>query len=225
MYLTRTAQSTRDGGSAKDGDAPEQGCLASWDTSDEVLVALSEVRGVLAENARRERILSGRIADFRRARMNGQAWTAILASEDEPSTVQLISTMHRRHGDASGNFRRSLAVSLRAEGESIPSIAHLFGVTHQRISGFCYDEQPMESEGRGSPRPLHLRQVIPPGCHHDRFSMRDITPPAVSTNLCLETSGPSPLVGEGGRELVGPHGSDQPRRGCGISPSRTSRLI
>ena len=31
-------------------------------------------------------------------------------------------------------FRSSLVVALRAEGQSIPSIAHLFGVTHQRVS-------------------------------------------------------------------------------------------
>ncbi len=102
--------------------------------SDEVLKALNELDAVLKENAERERVLFQRIAEVRLARENGQEWKAILADEDEPSTVQLVSTILRRQSEASGYLRRSLVVALRAEGQSIPSIAHLFGVTHQRVS-------------------------------------------------------------------------------------------
>ena len=102
--------------------------------SDDVLDALSELDAVLKENAERERVLFQRIAEVRLARENGQEWKSILAGEDEPSTVQLVSTILRRQSEASGYLRRSLVVALRAEGQSIPSIAHLFGVTHQRVS-------------------------------------------------------------------------------------------
>jgi hypothetical protein len=102
--------------------------------SDEVLDALNELDIVLKENAERERVLFQRIAEVRLARENGQEWKNILAAEDEPSTVQLVSTILRRQSEASGYLRRSLVVALRAEGQSIPSIAHLFGVTHQRVS-------------------------------------------------------------------------------------------
>jgi hypothetical protein len=102
--------------------------------SDEVLHALDELESVLRENAESERLLSRRIADVRKARQNGQEWKAILGDEDEPGTVQLVSTILRRQSEASGYLRRSLVVALRAEGQSIPSIAHLFGVTHQRVS-------------------------------------------------------------------------------------------
>jgi hypothetical protein len=102
--------------------------------SDEVLIALNELESVLMENAERERVLFQRIAEVRLARENGQEWKSILADEDEPSTVQLVSTILRRQSEASGYLRRSLVVALRAEGQSIPSIAHLFGVTHQRVS-------------------------------------------------------------------------------------------
>jgi len=102
--------------------------------ADEVLNALGELESVLKENAERERVLLQRIAEVRLARENGQEWKAILAGEDEPSTVQLVSTILRRQSEASGYLRRSLVVALRAEGQSIPSIAHLFGVTHQRVS-------------------------------------------------------------------------------------------
>ena len=102
--------------------------------SDEVLNALDESESVLRENAESERLLSKRIADVRQARENGREWKAILGDEDEPGTVQLVSTILRRQSEASGYLRRSLVVALRAEGQSIPSIAHLFGVTHQRVS-------------------------------------------------------------------------------------------
>lgn len=102
--------------------------------SDDVLKALEELEVVLRENAESERLLSKRIADVRQARENGREWKAILGDEDEPGTVQLVSTILRRQSEASGYLRRSLVVALRAEGQSIPSIAHLFGVTHQRVS-------------------------------------------------------------------------------------------
>jgi hypothetical protein len=102
--------------------------------SDDVLTALGELESVLRENAESERLLARRIADVRLARENGREWKAILGDEDEPGTVQLVSTILRRQSEASGYLRRSLVVALRAEGQSIPSIAHLFGVTHQRVS-------------------------------------------------------------------------------------------
>ncbi len=102
--------------------------------ADEVLKALDELESVLRVNAESERLLSERIATVRLARKNGLEWKAILGDEDEPGTVQLVSTILRRQSEASGYLRRSLVVALRAEGQSIPSIAHLFGVTHQRVS-------------------------------------------------------------------------------------------
>jgi hypothetical protein len=102
--------------------------------TDEVLSALGELEGVLRENAEYERLLLQRIAEVRVARENGTDWKSILVKEDDPGTVQLVSTILRRQSEASGYLRRSLVVALRAEGQSIPSIAHLFGVTHQRVS-------------------------------------------------------------------------------------------
>ena len=113
---------------------PDQTDDRSGTGSDEVLNALDELESVLRENAESERLLSKRIAEVRLARENGREWKAILGDEDEPGTVQLVSTILRRQSEASGYLRRSLVVALRAEGQSIPSIAHLFGVTHQRVS-------------------------------------------------------------------------------------------
>lgn len=113
---------------------PDQSDDRSGTGSDDVLKALDELETVLRENAESERLLSKRIAEVRLARQNGREWKAILGDEDEPGTVQLVSTILRRQSEASGYLRRSLVVALRTEGQSIPSIAHLFGVTHQRVS-------------------------------------------------------------------------------------------
>jgi hypothetical protein len=103
-------------------------------TSDDVLSALNELEVALTENAAHERALLQRIAEVRLAHEKGQEWKSILADESDPGLVQLVSTILRRQSEASGYLRRSLVVALRAEGQSIPSIAHLFGVTHQRVS-------------------------------------------------------------------------------------------
>ncbi len=134
MLATDVREISRNGHSVTGADASMAAHVDTTTDSDEVLKALGELDAVLKENAERERVLFQRIADVRLARENGQDWKAILADEDEPSTVQLVSTILRRQSEASGYLRRSLVVALRAEGQSIPSIAHLFGVTHQRVS-------------------------------------------------------------------------------------------
>jgi hypothetical protein len=134
MLATDVRELSHNGNSVTGADASMVVHGDSGTDSDEVLKALGELDAVLKENAERERVLFQRIAEVRLARENGQDWKSILANEDEPSTVQLVSTILRRQSEASGYLRRSLVVALRAEGQSIPSIANLFGVTHQRVS-------------------------------------------------------------------------------------------
>jgi hypothetical protein len=131
MLATDTRESLQLGREEGSGDGTE-----GQDTAgpDDVLHALNELEAALRENADYERALMQRIGQVRLARESGQEWKAILADEDDPGTVQLVSTILRRQSEASGYLRRSLVVALRAEGQSIPSIAHLFGVTHQRVS-------------------------------------------------------------------------------------------
>ena len=129
---TLRQQETRQRGA--ESAMPDQNDDGRGSGSDEVLKALDELETVLRENAESERLLAQRIAEVRLARENGREWKGILGDEDEPGTVQLVSTILRRQSEASGYLRRELVVALRAEGQSIPSIAHLFGVTHQRVS-------------------------------------------------------------------------------------------
>jgi hypothetical protein len=136
MLATDAAELHQDAEQRKEAEdaMPDQTDDRSGTGADEVLQALDELESVLRENAESERLLSQRIADVRQARQNGREWKAILGDEEEPGTVQLVSAILRRQSEASGYLRRSLVVALRTEGQSIPSIAHLFGVTHQRVS-------------------------------------------------------------------------------------------
>jgi hypothetical protein len=128
---SRNAVQTREGANGTVTDHNEASPRAE---TDEVLKALGELELVLRENAEQERLLFQRVGALRLARESGKEWRSILSDEEEPGTVQMVSTVLRRQSEASGYLRRSLVVALRAEGQSIPSIAHLFGVTHQRVS-------------------------------------------------------------------------------------------
>jgi hypothetical protein len=128
---SRNAVQTREGANGTVTDHNEASPRAE---TDEVLKALGELEVVLRENAEQERLLFQRVGALRLARESGKEWRSILSDEEEPGTVQMVSTVLRRQSEASGYLRRSLVVALRAEGQSIPSIAHLFGVTHQRVS-------------------------------------------------------------------------------------------
>lgn len=132
MFVTDSRELMYNGNIRVDRDAPMHRGGAVGE-SDEVLSALGELSTVLKQNAERESALFQRIDELSVARENGQEWTVILASEDGPSTVQLISTILRCHSDASGHLRRSLAIALQEEGRSMSEIARLFGVTHQRV--------------------------------------------------------------------------------------------
>jgi hypothetical protein len=128
---SRNAVQSREGANGTVTDHNEASPRAE---TDEVLKALGELELVLRENAEQERLLFQRVGALRLARESGKEWRSILSDEEEPGTVQMVSTVLRRQSEASGYLRRSLVVALRAEGQSIPSIAHLFGVTHQRVS-------------------------------------------------------------------------------------------
>ena len=134
MLATDARQLTRDVEMERRGREQVMSEQNGSSGSDDVLNALNELEAVLRENAESERMLFQRISEVRLARENGKEWKSILAGEDEPGTIQLVSTVLRRQSEASGYLRRSLVVALRAEGQSIPSIANLFGVTHQRVS-------------------------------------------------------------------------------------------
>jgi hypothetical protein len=98
------------------------------------MAALEALAVALEENAAEEQLLARRVREMSQSRREHPSWHEVLEVEDEPSTVQLMSRVLGRLSLASGTVRRSLVLALRDEGVSIPAIARLFGVTHQRVS-------------------------------------------------------------------------------------------
>ncbi|MDA8076283.1 MAG: hypothetical protein M0Z40_13820 [Actinomycetota bacterium] len=119
------------GASATPGSDGARGAPGSDDAT---LRALDALSGALAELRRDTQLLEGRLQDLRRRRSEGRAWRDILGDEEAPGAMQVVSRMLACLAKASGTLRKELVDSLRREGASIPAIAKLFGVTHQRIS-------------------------------------------------------------------------------------------
>jgi hypothetical protein len=107
---------------------------ASGGDEDRTLEALDALVVVLDKLSDDHRRLSGMVQELRRARAGGQAWKDVIFDEGEPGSMQLLSEMLGYLSKASGSLRKELVEELRQEGVSIPAIARLLGVTHQRIS-------------------------------------------------------------------------------------------
>lgn len=107
---------------------------ATGHAGDATLRALHAFSAALAEMSKDERLLEERLKDLHRQRSEGRSWHEILGDEDPPGTMQLVSRILACLAKASGTLRKELVDSLRREGVSIPAIARLFGVTHQRVS-------------------------------------------------------------------------------------------
>lgn len=103
-------------------------------TQDATLSALDALSHALTEMSSDQRLLERRLRDLHRQRSEGRAWRDILADEEPPGTMQVVSRMLACLAKASGTLRKELVDTLRREGVSIPAIAKLFGVTHQRVS-------------------------------------------------------------------------------------------
>lgn len=103
-------------------------------TEDATLSALDALSHALSEMSHDQQLLEKRLQDLHRQRSEGRAWRDILADEDPPGTMQVVSRMLACLAKASGTLRKELVDTLRREGVSIPAIAKLFGVTHQRVS-------------------------------------------------------------------------------------------
>lgn len=104
------------------------------EAGDATLSALDALAGALREMSTDQALLERRLTELRRQRSEGRAWRDILADEEPPGTMQVVSRMLACLATASGTLRKELVDTLRREGVSIPAIAKLFGVTHQRVS-------------------------------------------------------------------------------------------
>jgi transposase-like protein len=116
------------------GNGSANGGAPAEPAEDGTVPAIDALAGALREMAEDSRILEERLVELRRARAGGRPWREILSEEDPPGTMQVVSRMLATLAKASGTLRKELVDSLRREGVSIPAIARMFGVTHQRVS-------------------------------------------------------------------------------------------
>jgi hypothetical protein len=101
---------------------------------DASLAALDALTRALAQISEDQRLLETKLQELRRQRERGLEWREILSSEEAPGAMQIVSRMLACLAKASGTLRKELVDTLRREGVSIPAIARMFGVTHQRVS-------------------------------------------------------------------------------------------
>jgi hypothetical protein len=101
---------------------------------DPFLEALTALERVLAENDRRTKLIRRRIAQVRRQRSKGAGYSEIVASEEGPLVVQLLTENSTALDISGAQVRRAEAQALYAEGLTMERIAEIFGVTRQRVS-------------------------------------------------------------------------------------------
>jgi DNA-directed RNA polymerase sigma subunit (sigma70/sigma32) len=70
----------------------------------------------------------------RRSRARGVPYTELVASEQGPLIVHLLTQSSAALDTAGANVRRAEAEALYAEGLTMEQIARSFGVTRQRVS-------------------------------------------------------------------------------------------
>jgi Homeodomain-like domain len=105
------------------------------DTSgDEFLEALVALEEVLADNGKRATLIKKRIAQLRRLRARDTPYAELVASEDGPLIVQLLTESSTKLDTCGATVRRAEAKALYAEGLTMEQIAKSFGVTRQRVS-------------------------------------------------------------------------------------------
>ena len=101
---------------------------------DEVDEAIDELKVALRRNVERiERALS-QSDQLEKARSEGRSWRDVVAAEERPLILELISQNLDDLYQAGGRLRRAQARALHSEGMSMEQIARVFGVTRQRVS-------------------------------------------------------------------------------------------
>lgn len=130
----------------EDGDDPGTG-PEHLRRDDPLATALGALIDAIQQCTAEEQLLSDQVSRLRQAVASGASPTEALTGEPEPGTLQLLSRVLTRLMEASGTARRELARSMRAEGTSVPAIARVFGVTHQRVSNILSTAGPASTDG------------------------------------------------------------------------------
>ena len=120
------------------------------DEEDAVLAALTALVDLLAANERRSAGMRERVGEIRRLRAEGLGYGEIVAQEEPPLIVELLTESAQALDAVGARVRRTEAAALYAEGLTMDEIARHFGVTRQRISALLREarsRRPASSPG------------------------------------------------------------------------------
>ncbi|MCX7619625.1 MAG: helix-turn-helix domain-containing protein [Acidimicrobiales bacterium] len=101
---------------------------------DELARALDDLVPVLEANIARNREAIKRARTIQRLLRDGRSYTEIVRLRDDRLIVELLRENLEALYDAGARLRRLKAITLHEEGMTMSEIAHIFGVTRQRIS-------------------------------------------------------------------------------------------
>ncbi len=106
------------------------------------LDAIDELEHALERSIDMARQMQARIVELREAEAHGRPLTDIVSREQPPLIVQMLTESAHLLDAYGSRLRRAEARALHTEGMTMDEIAHLFGVTRQRISALLRDPGP-----------------------------------------------------------------------------------
>ena len=101
--------------------------------SDDELDRLDDLAARFEDEARSVRHVAGRLRQLRAGRARGRSWEEIIEGR-RLGVLDLVDQAVRRLTESSATLRRLLVRGLRTEGATMPAIAQVLGVSHQRVS-------------------------------------------------------------------------------------------
>lgn len=107
-------------------------------------VALDEIEKHVGANVERGLAIQRKVRWLQEQIDQGVSIAGLVAAEDSPRVVELITINKETLEDVGSELRASLALALRDDGLTLAEIADLFGVTRQRISALLRQRAALE---------------------------------------------------------------------------------
>jgi CRP-like cAMP-binding protein len=111
------------------------------DETEAFLEALRELEGALDRSIKMHEGMKRRARELQDALRKGRPLAELVPEEKHPLLVQLLSEAAAILHSYGNTVRRTEARALRQQGMTMDQIAHLFGVTRQRISTLLRERQ------------------------------------------------------------------------------------
>jgi DNA-directed RNA polymerase sigma subunit (sigma70/sigma32) len=115
--------------------------------------AIDDLEHALERSIGMARQMQARIHELRAADADGRELRDIVSCEDPPLIVQLLTESAQLLDSYGSRLRRAEARALHREGMTMDEIAHLFGVTRQRISALLREGAGPHAAGEPRPEP------------------------------------------------------------------------